>query len=146
MESITVKTYCNNYSLNLIINFYTTKAKEMQIDVEAQVELPLDLSISDMDLCLIFSNAIENAINALTLIPDTKDKMLKIQCKTRNDKIYIEIINSFEGNVVLVDNIPLSTLENHGYGTKSIAAITDKYNGVYSFTAENGFFKLCIIM
>jgi len=42
--------------------------------------------------------------------------------------------------------MPISILENHGYGTKSIAAIADKYNGLYAFTAENGIFKTRIIL
>jgi len=146
IESVTVETYCSNYSLNLIMNFYVTKAKEEHIDVETQIELPRELTVSDMDLCLVFSNAIENAINALASIQSTEDKVLKIFCKTQNDKLHIEITNRFEGTVMFVDDMPVRKSENHGLGTKSIAAITEKYNGVYSFIAENGFFKTRVIL
>jgi len=73
---------------------------------------------------------------------------LKILCKTKNDKLFTKITNSFEGTVMLVDEIPIpiSKSKNHGLGTKSIAAIAEKYNGVYSFTAENGIFKTSIIL
>jgi hypothetical protein len=146
IESVTVETYCSNYSLNLIMNFYITKAKDQHIDVETQIDLPRELAVSDMDLCLVFSNAIENAINALAHIQSTEDKILKILCKTKNDKLYIEISNRFEGTVMLVNEIPISHSENHGHGTKSIAAIAEKYNGVFSFTAENNIFALRIII
>ncbi|WP_461207556.1 GHKL domain-containing protein [Clostridium sp. DL1XJH146] len=146
IESLAVETYCSNYSLNLIIHFYITKAKEENINVKTQIELPRELAVSDMDLCLIFSNAIENAINALTDIKGSNDKILKILCKTKNDKLLIKITNSFEGKIMMVDEIPISKSENHGLGTKSIAAIAEKYNGAYSFTAENGMFKTSIIL
>ncbi|WP_209510522.1 GHKL domain-containing protein [Sedimentibacter acidaminivorans] len=70
----------------------------------------------------------------------------QIFCKAKNNKLHIEITNSFEGTVMLVDKIPISILENHGYGTKSIAAIAEKYSGVYSFTAENRIFRTRIIL
>jgi hypothetical protein len=146
IDSVTVETYCSNYSLNLIMNFYITKAKEEHIDVKTHIELPSELAISDMDLCLVFSNAIENAINALAQIQNTEDKILEILCKTKNDKLLIKITNSFEGTVTLVDEIPISKLENHGFGTKSIAAISEKYNGVVSFMVENGVFAIKIIL
>lgn len=146
IESVTVETYCSNYSLNLIMNFYITKAKREHIDVDTHIELPRELAISDMDLCLVFSNAIENAINSLTSAHSTDDKVLKIQCKNKNDKLLIEITNSFEGKLMLAGGIPISNSENHGYGTKSIAAIAEKYNGVYSFTAENGIFTTRVIL
>ncbi len=146
IESATVKTYCSNYSLNLIMNFYIVKAKEEHIEVETQIDLPRELAVSDMDLCLVFSNAIENAIKALAPTQSAEDKILKIFCKTKNNKLYIEITNSYEGTVMLIDNIPISILENHGYGTKSIVAIAEKYSGVYSFTAENRIFKTRIIL
>jgi hypothetical protein len=146
IESITVETYCSNYSLNLIMNFYITKAKEQHINVETHIELPMELALSDMDLCLVFSNAIENAIKALALIQSSEDKILKIICITKNNKLLIKITNSFEGKVIFVDEIPIRNSENHGLGTKSIAAITEKYNGIYSFTAENNIFALNIII
>jgi CRISPR/Cas system CMR subunit Cmr6 (Cas7 group RAMP superfamily) len=146
IERVTVETYCSNYSLNLIVSFYITKAKEQNIDVEAQIDLPRELAVSDMDLCLVFSNAIENAINALDSIQSTDGKFLKILCKTQNNKLLIAITNRFEGTVIFVDEIPINKSENHGLGTKSIAAIAEKYNGVYSFTAENGIFNTRIIL
>lgn len=138
IESVTVETYCSNYSLNLIMNFYITKAKRELIAVDTHIDLPREPAISDMDLCLVFSNAIENAINSLTSTPSRDDKVLKILCMNKNNKLLIEITNSFEGELMLAGGISISNSENHGYGTKSIAAIAEKYNGVYSFTAENG--------
>jgi sensor histidine kinase regulating citrate/malate metabolism len=48
--------------------------------------------------------------------------------------------------VEFADDLPVSTKENHGLGTKSIAAIAQKYGGVYSFTAEDGVFTTSIIL
>ena len=141
-----VETYCSNYSINLILFSYIAKARSEQITVETQIDLPEKNAVSDMDLCIIFSNAIENAVNTCKFIPSADDRTIKIVCKSKNDKLFIQITNSYEGTVRFVDDMPVSTEENHGLGTKSIAAVVQKYDGVCSFTADEGFFKISIIL
>ena len=99
-----------------------------------------------MDLCVIFANAIENATNACKKIPSIEDRTLSIICKTRNEKLLIQIANSYAGEIRFVDDMPVRTMENHGLGTKSIAAVAQKYGGIYSFTAHDNVFHTCIIL
>lgn len=146
IESSVVEQYCTNYAINLILYSYLTKAKEDQIAVETQISIPANNKISDMDLCVIFSNAIENAINACLSITNTKERILHIICKSKNDKLFIQITNSYQGTIQFVDDMPISTEENHGLGTKSIAAVVQKYNGVCSFSADNNMFKSVVIL
>ncbi|SHH96635.1 sensor histidine kinase [Desulfosporosinus lacus] len=146
IECAVVEKYCSNYTVNLILSSYITNAKNELITVETQINLPENNEVSDMDLCVIFANAIENAINACKNIPNPKDRALKIVCKTKNNKSFIQITNSYEDKVEFVDDMPVSTEENHGLGTKSIAAVAQKYGGVYAFTAQDGLFQTCIIL
>jgi hypothetical protein len=141
-----VDEYCNNYAVNLILYSYLTKAKNDQITVETQINLPENNRISDMDLCVIFSNAIENAINACLHIADTKERILNIICMNKNDKLFIQITNSYQGTLDFVDDMPVSKEENHGLGTKSIAAVVQKYNGVCSFSADDKMFQSVVIL
>lgn len=146
LDSTVIDEYCNNYAVNLILYSYLTKAKNDQITVDTQINLPANSRISDMDLCVIFSNAIENAIIACMRITNTKERVLNIICKNKNDKLYIQITNSYQGTLVFVDDMPVSTEENHGFGTKSIATVVQKYNGVCSFSADDTIFKLVVIL
>ncbi|MEA1962146.1 MAG: ATP-binding protein [Bacillota bacterium] len=146
IEAATVETYCNNYSVNLILSSCIAKARNEQIAVETQIDLPEKNAVANMDLCMILANAIENGINACKCIPRINDRTLKIVCKTKNDKLLIQITNSFAGTVSFVNDMPVSMEENHGLGTKSIAAVAKKYNGVYSFTAEDGVFTTSLFL
>jgi len=149
IEDAVVEKYCNNYSVNLILSSYLDKAKVEGITVETQIDLPEKTALSDMDLCVIFANALENAINACKNIPNPKDRTLKIVCKTKNNKSFIQIINSYEGKVEFVNDMPVSTDKrdnNHGLGTKSIAAVAQKYDGFYSFKGKNGVFQVSVIL
>jgi hypothetical protein len=141
-----VDEYCNNYAVNLILYSYLTKAKNDQITVETQINLPENNRISDMDLCVIFSNALENAINACLHITDTKERILNIICMNKNDKLFIQITNSYQGVLEFIDDMPVTTEENHGLGTKSIAAVVQKYHGVCSFSADDKMFQSVVIL
>lgn len=138
--------YCSNYTVNLILSSYIAKAKKEGIVVETRIELSEHNNISDIDLCVIFSNAIENATNACKAMSITKERIINILCKTKNDKLLIQITNSYEGSVALIEDMPISFEEGHGYGTKSIAAVAQKYEGICSFCAHEGIFKLNIII
>lgn len=146
IEEATVEKYCINYTVNLILYSHITHAKKEGIKVETHVDIPEKNSVCDMDLCVIFGNSIENAINACKGILNGNDRFLKIICKNKHDKLFIQITNSYEGKVEFCDDMPVTTKENHGLGTKSIAAIAQKYGGVYSFVAEDGIFTTSIIL
>ena len=146
IEEAVVEKYCTNYAVNLILYSHLMHAKKEEIQVETQIDLPEENSVSDMDLCVLFGNGIENAINACKDIPKSEDRFIKIVCKDKKDKLFIQITNPFENTVQFVDDMPVSSKEHHGLGTKSIAAIAQKYGGVYSFTAEDGIFTLSIIL
>ncbi len=146
IERSAIEKYSNNYTLNLILSSYIAKAKEEQIRVESKIELLENNPVSDMDLCIIFANAIENATNACKKIPDPKKRFIKITAKVENGKSQIQITNTFMGSVDFLNDMPVSTRENHGIGTKSIAAVVNKYAGIYSFAAEKEIFKMSIIV
>lgn len=141
-----VDEYCSNYAVNLILCSYISKAKNDLISVETQINIPENNRISDMDLCVIFSNAIENAIHACLKLKDTKDRLLRIDCKSKNEKLFIKVTNSFSGAVDFINSIPVAGEENHGNGTKSMVSVVNKYQGIYSFIAENNFFEFTAII
>lgn len=95
---------------------------------------------------MVFTNAIENAINACKVNNDASLKKIDIVCKDQYDQIYIQISNPYVGNIAFEGDFPVSSSKEHGIGTKSIAAIADKYDGVYSFSAKDGIFKTTVIL
>lgn len=141
-----VKTYCSNYSVNLILSAYLQKAKQEKIAIETQIYLPHKENVSDMDLCIIFANSIENAINACMLISCIDQRILRVVSKIKDNQIFIQITNSYIDPITFADSMPVNEKDGHGIGTKSIVAIVEKYDGIYSFEAENNLFTLQIII
>lgn len=145
-DSFTVEEYCDNKGVNLILGAYIGKAKLEGINVKCQVAIPDKPSIADTDLCVIFANAIENATNACKQVPNINDRFINISCKPKNTELYIQITNSYAGDISFSGELPVTSQEDHGIGTMSIAALGKKYGGVFSFTARNNVFTMNLIL
>ena len=141
-----IPKYCANYAVNLILYSYITRAENNHITMETQLDLAENNAISDMDLCVIFANAIENATNACSKLMNAECRRVNILCKNKDGKLLIQITNPYAGEVIFDSGRPVRTMENHGLGVKSMAAVAEKYGGLYSFTAEDGLFCASIIL
>ena len=144
-KTATIK-YCDNEAVNLILTPYITKAENQKIRVETQIYIPKNCEVADIDLCIILTNAIENAINASMHIKNINDRRIAISCKSKNNKLFIQVMNNFIGEVKFLEEMPISEKEVQGFRTKSIVATVDKYRGLYSFTAKEGVFKIRVIL
>ncbi len=56
--------FCENHSVDNVIGYYYALAQKEEIPFDAHVDLPKELSVDEMDLCLILSNLLENALEA----------------------------------------------------------------------------------
>ena len=56
--------FCENQSVDNVIGYYYALAQKEEIPFDARVDLPKELSVDEMDLCLILSNLLENALEA----------------------------------------------------------------------------------
>lgn len=141
-----IERYCDNYCVNVILSSYIKKAKDEHIDVLSEVDISENTNIDNMDLSTIFSNAIENAINACLKIGNPLERKISVICREHYGQIYIQISNFFAGEITFNGVYPVSDKKGHGFGTRSIAAIAEKHGGVFSFTAEGCIFRATVIL
>ncbi|MBO5302963.1 MAG: sensor histidine kinase [Lachnospiraceae bacterium] len=143
IDDITPQRFCQNELVNLILSTYDTKAVKKQITLNIQAPIPKDLPISDTKLCAILSNALENALQATE---KSGNKTIEVRLAIHNSALLIQINNPFAGTVAYNNQIPSASQSNHGFGTKSIAAIVDAYHGQYEFMAENQVFTVRVLL
>jgi len=103
------------------------------------------LSFMDsLDVYSLFGNAIDNAMEALEQAPEEK-RVITITVKEKDHILGIHIENYCPHLIQWEDGLPLTTKGNedlHGFGTKSIRYIANKYHGNVAFKVENGVFSL----
>ena len=121
------RQYCRNNALNALLNYYAGKAKDLGFAAVFRIELPDELQVSDVDLCTIIGNILENAVRACAAVPEEKRNLaLTVQVRN-NHRLYIVATNAFDGTV---------RRQGSGIGLKSIQACAEKYGGTASFSHD----------
>lgn len=100
-----------------------------------------------MDICNIFGNALDNAIESVLRIEDKEKRLIHVTVSQLNDFVMIRIENYYEAQLRIDGEDYLTTKEDekhHGYGIKSIKYTADKYDGVVHINADNNWFDIKI--
>ncbi|MBO4373485.1 MAG: GHKL domain-containing protein [Lachnospiraceae bacterium] len=132
-----VISYCEHAALNALLNYYGATARQYEIRVRINADLPTSLPLSDADLCNIVGNIFDNAITACLDIPKT-DRYINLTLSCPNDvRFGIVASNSFSGEVRMDGERYLSTHRGgSGIGLESIRTAAEKYGGNVSFRHE----------
>lgn len=101
------------------------------------------------DICSIFGNALDNAIEYVSQLEDPEKRFVSLSLFQKNDFLMIEFENYMETSLSLQrDTLPSTTKKNkeyHGYGLKSIQIAVKKYNGSMTLHGEHHTFTLRIL-
>lgn len=143
IEAQKVKYYCENEAVNLILSSFAGRAEKAGIAMHICGTLPSFLPISDSDLCVLFSNALENAIHAcMPFVAEGKAALIEVEFYEKEGTIFLQIINPYKSEIHFEKDRPISKQPEHGMGIQSICAIVERYGGGYSFLAKEGTFIL----
>lgn len=146
-ETQKIKRYCENEEVNLIFSAFANRMKKMNAKVSMEVVLPLILSIPTVDLCVLISNLLENAMHACQdVVNEGENAVLKVQSYEKNGKFYLQVQNTFQQPINFENGVPVTDRPGHGLGIRSICSIIDKYNGIYSFLLEEELFTVRIMI
>ena len=128
-----VKYFCADVALNALLNYYDHLTAREGIAFSVQVRLPETLPVSDVDLCSMIGNILDNAVIACR---KAEEKRIQLTVLTENAaQIYIVAVNSFSGVVKQNDGRYLSTdREGSGIGLASVASTAEAYGGVARFS------------
>lgn len=139
--------YCRNMAVDAVIHFYAGELKQRGILFECDMILPANISISDTDLCKIYGNLLENAVDAVKDQSAEKNPYVKIFTKIKNKKLLIEISNTYTNEIQRKEDRFYSTKhEGFGIGTASVSEVVQKAGGYVTFCTEDGVFKVNIFL
>ncbi|MDE6373982.1 MAG: ATP-binding protein, partial [Clostridia bacterium] len=105
--------------------------------------------IGDADICSLFGNALDNAIESFEGNDDGEAKLIKLAVYKNNGLLIIRCENTFRGELKTFNGELLTTKRNktnHGYGVKSIKTVAAKYGGTVTYAATDGTFTLCVVI
>lgn len=143
IDAITPVRFCENETANLILSAFSARAAQEGVLLSVDAKLPTTIPLSDTEFCSLLSNSLENAIAAAAACPDS---CVNVKVQVHKNKLLILTDNPYSGKIKMKDGLPLSALEGHGYGTRSIVSIADAHGGQAIFSADGGVFNLKIML
>ena len=102
-----------------------------------------------MDLCIIFGNALDNAIEACEKIVTETEKNISVTITQQNHILNVIITNPIYETPVLEKNTIETSKkdsDNHGFGLYSINRTIKKYDGTYSISCTDTTFSIQICL
>lgn len=137
-----------NIMVDSILNSKISIAESNKIRVEADAVVTKKLGISDIDLCVIIGNLLDNAIEASIGITDEEDRFIRIYIAEKMEQFYIYVSNSYEGKINKKGIKYFTTKDerNHGYGLVRIDGIVEKNKGMINRQSEQDIFATEIIL
>lgn len=145
IEAITPKRFCENELVNLLCSSFSTKAERMGARLTLEAALPAQVSISDTELCALLSNGLENALNAVETLKESR-RWVEFFCGVRAGKLLIEIKNPYSGQIDFQGGLPQATQPGHGRGCRSIQTIAQARRGLCEFNGAGGVFTLRVAL
>lgn len=145
IEALSLKYYCENNLANMLCSYFYDRAARSEVELRIDAEIPHQIPISDVELCAILSNGLENALHAVMRL-EPASRWIQLRCSTRQENLLIEIKNPCTGEVKFQNGIPSSNREGHGYGCQSIRSIAQQHQGLCLFETENGIFIMRVIL
>ena len=136
-----------NVAIDSILNYKLSKAKEMGIDVKANIAIPENIAIEEDDIVVILGNLLDNAIEANERI--CEGKFITVDFNMDRGNAFIRIKNSFDSVVRHINGEFLTRKEerySHGIGLKSVDAVVQKYNGLVDIEYDEREFVVHILM
>lgn len=145
VSNIKLKRFCSNRIVNTVLSFYESKSLDLNIELIAKVAIPETLSCDDVKFTSILSNALENAINAVSVLADTQKNIL-VLLEINSGKLIFQVKNPCNEDITFFNELPQAKREGHGYGTQSIKNIVETLGGVCQFSVVDGYFILRVVI
>lgn len=131
--SESLASWCSNPLLNAQLRVAWRAAAAHGIAFTADIELPEDIGISDIDFVSVVGNLIENAMQAAT---ETTSPSVTVEVRAFNGKLLLEIRNTFDEN----------RMKAEGTGLESVRRILSRYEGMMISEPHDGLYVSRVII
>lgn len=144
LDNVDTVIKTGNVMADAILNSKLGVAEKLNIRLNVKANVPEGLPMSDVELCSVLGNMLDNAVEACAALPE-EERFMRVYIGKLKGQMYLSVQNS-SGEVRKEKGAYLSTKENflseplHGYGLFRIDRVVKKYGGYVNRQNEDGVF------
>jgi signal transduction histidine kinase len=149
IRSYEAQNKTGNKVLDTLLTMKSMYCLKNDISLTSVVDGTLFGFMDTMDICSIFGNALDNAIECELKIPEKEKRLIHVSAHAQKQFLIILFENYYEGELEFNENLPRTTkgdAELHGYGLKSVRYTARKYHGEVDINTEHNWFRLKILI
>jgi hypothetical protein len=136
-----------NKAVDALLYQKRKRAEEENVKWECDVQIPKECLINEFDLCVLFGNMLDNALEACGRIQKGECRFINIQAKTVKKCFLLEVKNSMDRTEkYAVGFTNKADSQEHGIGLLNVGDVVHGYNGVMNAQAKNGIFVISVLM
>lgn len=134
-----------NAALDAIINTKKSIAQNKKIDFNVNIQIPTEIFVNAIDICIIFGNALDNCIEACERIP-FGERWISLSVVYEDDSLICKISNSAIKSQKKFLYTSKKDRQNHGFGIENIESALAKYKNVCRFKQDEREFQLSFVI
>lgn len=147
LDSIDIAIRTGNVSVDAIISSKISVAKKKDIRVNLKAVVPEKLTVTDVDLCAIIGNLIDNAVDACEKVKEKERRFLRVYIGVYKKQLYLSVTNATaEKRRRWNTFFPSDKRGNHGHGLRRIDFLVGRYDGYVNRKNEPGVFATEILL
>lgn len=146
LDDINLLFDTGNLGVDAILNSKISLALHNGIPVDYKAAVPEKTTVTDIDLCVVLGNLIDNAVESCMKVRK-EEQFIRFYMGQFKHQLYISVSNATNETVRRLDEEYISTKRgNHGHGLKRINLIVEKYEGYINRKNEAGVFVTEIML
>ena len=139
--------FCENSAADSVVGYYCGLCGREEIPIHVRLDLPETLPVDEMDLCLVLSNLLENALEASLRTAAVRRQITVTAYLHASRLLLIEVENPFDGAVKEKDGVFRSSKrKGDGVGLQSVRHIAERSGGASTFTYQDGVFRARVML
>lgn len=138
-----------NHVLDTVLTGKSLNCQKNGIELVAVADGGMLSFMDVMDICTIFGNALDNAIECEMKIPDPAKRVIRLMLSAQKQFLLLKVENYCPVKPEFRDGLPITTKgdsANHGFGMKSIRNTAQKYGGSMTASVEDDWFVLKVLI
>lgn len=132
-----------NRMADAILNSKLSLAAEKEIQVKAEAKIPVSLTVSELDLCIIIGNLLDNAIEACMELPPS-GRLIRIYMEMKGNYLYLALTNTAGGKKKR--GFGTTKGEGHGLGIARVDGVVKRCGGYITRASEDEAFSTEVLL
>ena len=136
-----------NKAVDALLYQKRKQAEEESIRWECDVQMPKVCDINEFDLCVLFGNILDNALEACERMQGGECRFINIQAKAVKKCFLLEVKNSMDRTEKYTEGFTNKEhSQERGIGLLNVGDVVNKYNGTVNTEVEEGICVISILM